>query len=345
MKNIFAVAAAYAAALIGAGFASGQETLSFFVKYGKSGIFGIMLSAVIFGIFAAAVLCGCVMTRSESYGDYLSHFLGNKMKRVTEAVTFFFSIAVFCVMASCCGEMGSMIFGIKRFWGSLFLCSVCGIIMTFKTDSALNINAALGGALVIGIITCCLYLLRYREHQAFSGGASMLVSSVSYSGYNLLTAAAVLCPLSTRLKTRSDAYLASFAGAFALFAIMTLMWGLLGIYYGKIPLGEIPVLTLAMRENRAIAAVYSVILFLAVFSTALSNGIGAVNIIGEKMGRKYAAALICASGFLCSSVGFSSLVNNLYRFCGYIGIFFCILVIFKYINTIKTAKKEEKRSK
>ncbi len=343
MKNIFAVAAAYAAALIGAGFASGQETVAFFVKYGKSGFFGIILSAAVFGFFAAVVLSGCVASRTDSYGEYLSRLMNEKIRRVTEAITLFFSAVVFCVMASCCGEMGHMIFGVKKYVGAFVICVTCGIIMSFKTDSALNVNAVTGGALVIGIITCCLYLLRYREHQAFLNSAPMLLSAVSYSGYNLLTAAAVLCPLSARLKTRSDAYLSAFAGAFALFVIMTLMWALISIYYGKIPLGEIPVLTLAMRENRGIAAAYSAVLFAAVFSTALSNGIGAVNIIGGD--RKTIAALIAAVGFLGSSAGFSALVNNLYRICGYIGIIFFAYILFKQLRTSKTAKKEEKRSK
>lgn len=345
MKNIFTVSGAYIAALIGAGFASGQEIISFFVRHGKTSIFGIILSAVIFGVFAAAVLEECSKKGISSYSEYLGGFMGKRTKAAAELMTLVFALSVFCVMAACCGEMGCVLFGIKNKYGALIMCVLCGVVMAFKSDSALNINAVIGGLITVSIITCCLYLLRYREHQAFSNNAKMLMSGVSYSGYNLLTAGVLLAQMSGRLKKRSDAYLTGFTSSFSLLVIMTLMWGLLSIYHGKIQLGEIPMLTLAMRENNGVAAAYSVILFLAVFSTALSNGIGAVNIMAERLGRKSAAAISASVGFLLSGAGFSALINGLYRVCGYIGAVFALYIILRYIMIKISAKTLIKRGK
>lgn len=58
IRNILSVVCGYAAAVIGAGFASGQEIISFFVKYGKYSIIGVLLSCIIFSVFAYAVLSG-----------------------------------------------------------------------------------------------------------------------------------------------------------------------------------------------------------------------------------------------------------------------------------------------
>ena len=55
IRNILSVVCGYAAAVIGAGFASGQEIISFFVKYGKYSIIGVLLSCIIFSVFAYAV--------------------------------------------------------------------------------------------------------------------------------------------------------------------------------------------------------------------------------------------------------------------------------------------------
>lgn len=244
-------------------------------------------------------------------------------------------------MAACSGEMGYVLFGIKNVYGALFMCVLCGAVMMFKADDALTLNAVIGGIIVVSIITVTLYLLRYREHQAFSNSASVLLSGVSYSGYNLLSAGVILSQLAQRLKCRKDAYLTGFAAAFSIFVIMILMWGLLSIYYGKIQLGEIPMLTLALRENKYIAAMYSAVLFLAVFSTALSNGIGAVNILSGKTGRKKAVILISGIGFCFSGAGFSTLINGVYRACGYVGAVFLAYIIGHYIIFLKNAKKEK----
>ena len=345
MGSIFIAAGAYAATLIGAGFASGQEIISFFVKYGKTSIFTLAMAAALLGAFAAAVMGECAEHGINSYSGYLRRFMGEKLCKASEVMTLFFAVAVFCVMAACCGEMGNALFGVKNIYGALLLCVTCGAVMMFKTDSALNINAVIGGVIVVSIITCVLYLLRYREHQAFFNSAKMVTAGVSYSGYNVLTAGVILTQLASRLKNRREAYLAAGASAFAIFIIMALMWGLLSIYYGKIELGEIPMLTMAMRENRGIAAVYAAVLFFAVFSTALSNGIGAVNIISGRTGRKRAAALVAFTGFCMSGAGFSSLINAVYRTCGYIGAVFLVYVLLRYILLTKNTKNEDKRRK
>lgn len=74
IRNILSVVCGYAAAVIGAGFASGQEIISFFVKYGKYSIIGVLLSCIIFSVFAYAVLSVCVEKNIETYSDYLNNF-------------------------------------------------------------------------------------------------------------------------------------------------------------------------------------------------------------------------------------------------------------------------------
>ena len=66
IRNILSVVCGYAAAVIGAGFASGQEIISFFVKYGKYSIIGVLLSCIIFSVFAYAVLSVCVEKNIEN---------------------------------------------------------------------------------------------------------------------------------------------------------------------------------------------------------------------------------------------------------------------------------------
>jgi uncharacterized membrane protein YkvI len=264
--------------------------------------------------------------------------MDGKLKKTAELMTLIFALAVFCVMAACCGEMGNMIFGIKNIYGALIMCAMCCAVMMFKTDDALLVNAIIGGIIAVGIITCCLYLLRYREHQAFLTSGKMLAASVSYSGYNLLTAGVILARLAPRLRNRKEAYLAAFSASFAMLVIMIVMWGLLSIYYGKISLGEIPMLTMAIRENKFIAAAYSGILFFAIFSTALSNGIGAINIFSKKLKRKYSAIIISAIGFCFSAAGFSTLINGVYRLCGYVGAAFLICAIMHFKTFLKKVK-------
>ena len=333
MYNIFMVAFSYSAALVGAGFASGQEIISFFVRYGKMSFWGIALSALLFGVFAAVILCECVEKSTVCYSRYLDNIMSKHMKRITELLTLIYGLCVFCVMASCCGEMGYALFGISASKGVILICAVCAIVFALGTDNAMDLNAVLGFIIVTGVITCCFYILTYREHQTFLSGAKPFVSSLSYSGYNLLSAGAILSPLSRRLKTKSEAILAGFISSVSMFMMMFLMWWILCIYYGKINLGEIPMLTMAMRQNGVITVIYSILLFTAVLSTAISNGISCINILCTKMGRFTAGAIVIACGLCFGTASFSSLINTAYRLCGYAGIFIVGYIIVHFIKT------------
>ena len=49
MKEIISITLVIIGALVGAGFASGQEIFSFFYVYGKNGIFGIIIMCLLMG--------------------------------------------------------------------------------------------------------------------------------------------------------------------------------------------------------------------------------------------------------------------------------------------------------
>ena len=121
IRNVLSVVCGYVAAVIGAGFASGQEIISFFVKYGKYSIIGVLLSCVIFSVFAYAVLSVCVEKNIETYSDYLNIF-GYNIRKIVEIITLLFAISTVCVMTACAGEMFFILFGIKKKYSAqLFL--------------------------------------------------------------------------------------------------------------------------------------------------------------------------------------------------------------------------------
>ena len=64
IRNILSVVCGYVAAVIGAGFASGQEIISFFVKYGKYSIIGVLLFVY---YFFGVCVCGFIGVCRKKY--------------------------------------------------------------------------------------------------------------------------------------------------------------------------------------------------------------------------------------------------------------------------------------
>lgn len=336
VRNILAVSCGYAAAVIGAGFASGQEIVSFFLRYGKCSIIGVALSCLIFSAFAYAVMSGCIRNKINNYGDFLDIICHSRYSKcAVEYITIAFAVCSFCVMTACAGESGAMLFGIKNIYGAVIFALVCGVIFALDGKKIMQINFVLGAVIIFGIIFSCLYILRFREHQAMSNNTAMIASGAVYAGYNLLTAGAVLASMSSFLKSKGEAFIASAASGFILLVMIVLIWGVLGLYYGKINLGELPMLTMALRQNNLLGMMYGMMLIFAVLTTGVANGFVVMDTIGKKAGRKKTALIMAAAGFYMSGAGFSNLVDKAYRICGYAGLAVVCMIIFRTYKNMK----------
>ncbi len=325
--NVALAAYSYIAALVGAGFASGQEILSFFVVHGKLGLLAIILSSAIFGYFAYFILNTCRRLNVCDYNSLISIAFGGRSKKFVSSLIFIFTCVVYCVMLACAGEMLYLLYGVKMIWGAAILSLICALILFTGKSSALKINGILGAFIVLGICVCTLYMLKYREHQTFLNEARAIVSGAGYAGYNLLGVGFTLSGLSSIIKSHRSALFVGILSGFAIFIMTSLMWALLSIYHNHIVLGEIPMLTMAIRQNGTLVFIYSVILVLAVLSTAISSGFGVLDMCEKYVNRKKCTVLLAIFGVFASKIGFSSLVNIVYRLCGYVGIFVIIALI------------------
>lgn len=341
MLGIFAAAFSYVAALMGAGFASGQEVVTFFVVFGRYGIIGIAVASLLIGVFGS-VISEYAMRNNEGYTGIISKLIPRRIGAVIQVLTFVYSISVIAVMLACFGEIGTVLYGVPRLMGAVILAAVCIFLLLKGSNTALKFNGAIGAVLFIATASVCLFLLGYREHQTFSEAGDAAVSGGVYAGYNLISVGTVLASGRMFLRKKNDGILCGAAAGVMIFLLLAMMWGIIGIYYGKINLGELPMLTLTLRENYMLSRVYALVIAAAVLTTALSSGMCAVEYIEERVGTKKAVAAVMGVGLALSGAGFSKLIDTVYRYCGYVGIAAAFFVMVMVINKVR---KEEKRRK
>lgn len=338
MLGIFLAAFSYAAALMGAGFASGQETLTFFAVFSRFGALGIVIASMLIGLFGA-VVSEYALRSGRGYNELTGELFPCRIGKAVDALAFLFSICTLAVMCACFGELLSVMLGFDSIIGAAVLAVITAAVLLTGNENAVILNSAVGALLFVSASAVCLYLLGYREHQSFAA-VDAAVSGVSYAGYNLITAGTVLSSGRIFLKRRGEGYLAGIVSGIMIFILLTLMWSIISVYYGKINLGELPMLTLALRESRALALVYSVIMAAAVFTTALSNGLYAAEYLKYYMERKRAVLLCAGLGLVLSGAGFSRLIDTAYRYSGAAGIVIAVAVV---VGGIKRMKKREKQ--
>lgn len=334
MKRDLTVIGVYIAAVIGAGFASGAEIVNYFAKYNKLGIFGILVSAILFGLMAGLILDISKENECYNFGEFMRAVFPKRIADILNAVITIFMVCVFAAMVAGSGEAISELFGRGNIIGVLSVLILTAAVLAFDVRGFMAANGIMAVIIIFGIIGVCFYLLNFREINVFKNNSEWVSAGVVYTGYNILTAGAVLPALGRYTKNIKRVGILS---ALIIFLLLLALWGIISIYYNKIPLGTIPMITICKRHGIGLSAVYSVVLFAAMLTTALANGFALFDIF---KGNKYIKiAFIVSIGFFMSGLSFDFFVDIIYRCAGYAGSFFMFFIIIKN-KIVRNMKKK-----
>lgn len=328
--------------VIGAGFASGQEIMQYFLKYGNAGVFGIFLSIAIFTFLVCVIMCKIQYTGASDAAEYLGG-CPLFIKRVYCVLTSGFMLVSFCVMVIASGEMFYEHAGMPRWFGIVLMLAVSIYCFYHGNEGIVIINKLMTPLIVI------VTIIVFADKMLFCGAKPVFKAAVFnnpatsafvYVSYNTLSLISVMTAVKKYITTKSEAVLSSLFGGTMLLITALCIWCILrseNVYNSEIPM--------LAAISPYMKCLYIPVLFFAMATTAVSNGTGVINSINlDKTTVILAMVLIM---LIMKRFGFSGLVANVYAFFGYAGFIIGVYTIadgIKYIKLRKTAKKEEKRS-
>ena len=140
MKNALGIACVYIASIVGAGFASGQEILTFFSVHGMRGIIGILISGILFGVCGASVLYRVYKTSITSFDIYITTISGKCVGAFCNTMAFTYMVVIFCVMAVGSGALLEQQTGIDRVWGVLGMLFLCALVLAFDVKGLIALS-------------------------------------------------------------------------------------------------------------------------------------------------------------------------------------------------------------
>lgn len=140
-------------ALIGAGFASGQEVYTFFFSFGIKGLLGIILSSCIIGIIIYKTFKIIYKNNINSYKEFLNCLLRNeKIKNIINAMINVFILVSFYVMVSGFGAYMQQELNLNSIIGSSILVILCLILFKTNVNGLVKVNEILIPILIIIVI-------------------------------------------------------------------------------------------------------------------------------------------------------------------------------------------------
>lgn len=333
MEEVFSIVLVIIGALVGAGFASGQEIYSFFYSYGSIGIIGIIITCCLISLMVHKSLKIIYSNRINSYDEFLNIFIKNE--NITKAISVVINILLlvtFYIMVAGFGAYFEQEIGLKRIIGSSILVIMVTIVFFTSVRGVMKVSEYIVPLLIIFIIiiggTNLLTINSNAEVLCIKKG--WLLSCVIYCSYNIILLIPVLISIRKQItKKENIKYISILCGIFMI--IMSLMLYVL-LMRANVELAslEMPIVYVIRTFFKSFKTIYAFIILMSIFTTAISIGIGLLQNISNDR-RRYTQSVIfmCITSLIVSNFGFSKLVNLMYPFFGYIGIIQLIYIINK----------------
>ena len=324
MKEISTITLVIIGALIGAGFASGQEIYSFFYSYGYVGLIGIVVTCCLISLVIYKTLKIICENNIENYNKFLMKFIKNtRITRLINIVLNILLLVTFYIMIEGFGAYFEQELGINSIIGSAILAILSVIVFFTNVKGVLKVSEFLVPLLLIFVILIGFQNLLTIDINTdiLTTRKGWLLSSIVYCSYNIILLIPTLISIKGQItKQKNIKYISILCGIFMI-TMSILIYMLLMKCDIEVQTLEMPVVYVITNFFPKYKIVYAFIILASIFTTAISLGIGFLqNMCKTKNCYPQFVAFMCITSLLISKIGFSKLVNLLYPFFGYIGI-------------------------
>ncbi len=329
-KYILKIAFIYTGTILGAGFATGRELVSFFAKFNNMGIIGFVLACFLLALTCISILDIIHKTNASTYKQFMYNIFG-KFGIYIEWFNICLLFILFSAMLAGGGATISNIFNINEMVSIAIFCIITFIALIFGKNAIININTILCPILIIGGILIGIYLY-FKATPVFNSNIEVIASPFIYTSYNAITTISVLFAIKDIIINKKVIIYSGLLGGIFIFLIGLFMLLPLVRDYNIIYNSSLPILDLIKNEN-SIKNVYSFTVLSAIFTTAVSNGVALENTFKQKYNVNSISLkiIIILLGVLFSLMGFSNIVNIVYPIFGIIGMFEILVIIISFL--------------
>lgn len=344
------IAFTYIGAVIGAGFASGQEIFQFFTVFGIKGLLGIILSTILYILFGYIIMDLGSRINCSSYTDMLHFSSGKYLSTFMDTIIALFLFASMISMFAGGGALLKQQFGISTIWGSLLMTIATTITILLGINGVIQSMSALVPFLLFFIIGISILFISsfpiFLNNLDINHSPSGLIgnwflSAILYFSYNMVIAIAVLGPVGGKIKDKNTLIKGAVLGGLALgiccLLINLSLWGI----SKEVSTIEMPMLYIAGKISPIIQFFYIIALFISIYTTAVGSSFGFIRgVMNTTRGKsKFFIIKIMLLAFLFSNVGFSNLVKYLYPIEGYMGIILLMCLLWGRIKLLIKQKR------
>jgi len=318
------IAFTYIGTIVGAGFASGQEILQFFTRYGWIASVTIGLSTALFIWLGIKIMTIAYDMKAKSYEDLTMMLFGRRIGSWVSIFMMFVLFGISTVMLAGAGSVFSERLHFSYQSGLLITLFFAYWILSRGIGAIMTVNT-----FVVPIMLAFSIFIVWHTMQAPGADnwlrmttddsqAKAWIAPFLYTAFNLATAQAVLVPVGASASRKSTLY----AGAAIGGALVGLL--LLGAHIAlsaQMPgIGQydIPMAGLITNLGYVFQVLYLLVILGEIFTTFIADIYGLLLQLEQrtKLNKQILLLALLALSYVVSLIGFKTLLSTLYPLFG-----------------------------
>lgn len=356
VKQVIAIGGAFMGFVIGSSFASGQECLQYFTGFGTIRSIGVgVIALILYAWFVSTIVeDGRALKLNNSgkmFNFYLGKYLGFALEWFTPIMLFF----VYSMMISGAGSTFEEYYHIDGNIGrAIMIIASLGTVLLGLKKLVTIIGYIAPVLLVVTIVIGIISIVNNPEGVAEADANlktvevntnfhNWIISGLMYGAYTVTGVVPYLADIgkSTATNKKNAIWGGLFGGGAFIIAVMILNFGLLANILDVYNL-EIPSLFVAASISPVFGNVFSILLLLGIYTTAVPMLYTVCNKIssdGKSKAYRITAVVAAIVSVFGGQLSFSTMISIIYPISGYAGLVIIAGII--YTKYIKKRKYEE----
>ena len=339
---IIQIAMIFIGSIVGAGVCSGRELNQFFATYGIGGFAGLILCGLLYIVFGKLIILITDKFKVNSYNEFVDLVCPKPIAKFTNIVLTLFLLSSTSIILAGSGSIMNQYFHVPKWLGVIIMIGCSSIFLLRNTEGLFEVNSFVVPTLIV-VMTAIFFA--YIKDNPMTGTYSylrlmprqktnLLVSTLVYVSFNILTIIGVIVPLTNELKRPKQIIKGIILGSTVLTIIGIYITFLMLVNPFHPYLYEVPLLGLAMEMNKLLQLGMLGIMWLEMFSSQVSNVYSLSYFLKNKYKILYNKGIflvvLIATPF--SMIGFAKLVEFLYPMYGVLSLvflFYCTIFFVK----------------
>lgn len=356
IRETLKIAFAFVGVIVGAGFASGQEVMQYFVGFGLDGLWGVGLSALVVCSMALIILQLASYFQAKEHGEVFDRVSHPVLARVLDIGVSLTLFATGFIMFAGAGSNLNQQWGLQTWIGGVLM--VLLILGAGRLDVD-RVTTMIGAAtpFIFGFIgLASLYVIFFVDHpplaeldaEALAIGSPLphwSIAAVNYVGFNLMVAVSMAVVIGGQMFNPRLAGRGGFLGGVILSLMMAISTITLFLAVREVGHDDLPMLSLIVHIHPILGHIMAVVIYAMIFNTALGMFYALARRLSASRPKHFYRYYVgtVAVGFVLSFAGFKNLIGWIYPLLGYMGLLLIAVMTFAWVRRYTRIAEEADR--